>query len=95
MRERLFERRACVDFIFLARNKRAFIEQQIESYAGSVLRMVVCVASYYLKPENMASKLWPHVRVFVNEILYIVYGCFLTTKAELSSSDRDCMFHKD
>ena len=41
--------------------------------------------------------------VFVNKVLletshnihvYIVYGCFLTSTAELSSGDRDCMAYK-
>lgn len=75
------------------KDNKALIQGTARHYSGSVLRLVVCVTSYHVIMRTCPVS--GPAPVFPNETVYIIYGCFLIAKAELSSSNRDYMFQKD
>lgn len=89
--KRFYERHFCVDFIFLPRNKRysICIRAKLNLTLGVLWGLGVCGASYYYTKQRTLPMSYGLTHAFVKEIWYIVYGCFLPTRAEWRCGDGD------
>ena len=52
--------------------------------AGQIWSITTCICN------KSFIEMWPYIFIYI----FIVYGCYCTTTAELNSYNRECMVHK-